>query len=86
MLANVGNSILHGLDGIGILVGNLNTKLLLDGHNSLDNVEAVQTKVLGEGSVCRNLFIRPSRNCFLPWRGLKPCRKTAAPAKCAAAR
>jgi hypothetical protein len=36
------------VDGISILVGDLNAELLLDGHDDLDGVEAVQTEVIGE--------------------------------------
>jgi hypothetical protein len=36
------------VDRVGILVGNLDAELLLDGHDDLHGVQAVQTEVIGE--------------------------------------
>lgn len=36
------------VDGVGILVGDLDAELLLDGHDDLDGVEAVEAEVVGE--------------------------------------
>jgi hypothetical protein len=36
-------------DGISILVGDLDSKLLLDGHDDLYGVERVEAEVFGEG-------------------------------------
>lgn len=44
------------MNGIGILVGNLNAELLLDGHDNLDGIEAVETKIVGEVSGRLELF------------------------------
>jgi hypothetical protein len=37
-----------GVDAIGVLVGDLDAEFLLDGHDDLDGVEAVETEVIGE--------------------------------------
>lgn len=39
-----------GVDGVGILVGDLDAELLLDGHDDLDGVERVEAEVVGEVS------------------------------------
>lgn len=39
-----------GVNGIGVLVGDLDAELLLDGHDDLDGIEAVKTEVVGEVS------------------------------------
>lgn len=39
-----------GVDGVGVLVGDLDAELLLDGHNDLNGVETVQAEVVGEVS------------------------------------
>ena len=36
------------MDAVGVLVGNLDAELLLDGHDDLNGVEAVETEVVGE--------------------------------------
>lgn len=36
------------MDGVGVLVGDLDAELLLDGHDDLNGVETVQTEVVGE--------------------------------------
>jgi hypothetical protein len=36
------------VDGIGLLVGDLDAELLLDGHDDLDRVEAVEAEVVVE--------------------------------------
>lgn len=38
------------MDAVGILVGDLDAELLLDGHDDLNGVEAVETEVVGEVS------------------------------------
>lgn len=37
-----------GVDGVGVLVGDLNAELLLDGHDDLNGVKRVETEVVGE--------------------------------------
>lgn len=44
------DGLLDGVDVVGILVGNLDAELLLDGHDDLDGVEAVEAEVVGEVS------------------------------------
>ncbi len=41
------------MDGVGILVGDLDAELLLDGHDDFDGVEGVKAEVVGE--VCGGL-------------------------------
>jgi hypothetical protein len=36
------------VDRVGVLVGDLDAELLLDGHDDLDGIEAVETEVIGE--------------------------------------
>ena len=36
------------MDVVGVLVGDLDAELLLDGHDDLDGVEAVEAEVVGE--------------------------------------
>lgn len=36
------------MDGVGVLVGNLDAKLLLDGHDDFDGVEGVEAEIIGE--------------------------------------
>lgn len=38
------------MDGVGVLVGDLNAEFLLNGHDDLNGVEAVEAKVVGEVS------------------------------------
>jgi hypothetical protein len=38
------------VDGVGVLVGDLDAELLLDGHDDLNGVETVQAEVVGEVS------------------------------------
>jgi hypothetical protein len=38
------------VNGVGVLVGNLDAELLLDSHDDLDGVEAVETEIVGEVS------------------------------------
>jgi hypothetical protein len=42
------SGMLTAMDGIGLLVGNLNAELFLDRHNHLHGVQAVQSKVVLE--------------------------------------
>lgn len=44
------------MDGVGILVGDLNAELLLDGHNHLDGVKRVEAEVVGEVSGGLDLY------------------------------
>lgn len=37
-----------GVDAVGVLVRDLDAELLLDGHDDLDGVEAVEAEVVGE--------------------------------------
>ena len=48
---------LTGVDGVGILVGNLNAKLLLNGHDNLDGIERVEAEVVGKVSGGLDLYI-----------------------------
>lgn len=41
-------TLLDRVDGVGLGVGDLNGKLLLDGHDDLDGVERVEAEVGGE--------------------------------------
>lgn len=36
------------MDGVGVLVGDLDAELLLNGHDDLDGVQAVEAEVVGE--------------------------------------
>lgn len=45
-------------DSIGILIGDLDGKLLLDGHDDLYGIERVQTEVGGEGRGGGQLFAK----------------------------
>jgi hypothetical protein len=36
------------VDGISVLVGDLDAELLLNGHDDLDGVETVEAEVVGE--------------------------------------
>lgn len=38
------------VDGVGVLVGDLNAEFLLNGHDDLNGVEAVEAEVVGEVS------------------------------------
>lgn len=44
------------VDGVGILVGNLNAELLLNGHDDLDGVERVEAEVVGKVSSGLDLY------------------------------
>jgi hypothetical protein len=44
------------VDGVGVLVGDLNAELLLDGHDNLDSVKRVEAEVVGEVSGGLDLF------------------------------
>lgn len=44
-----------GVDGVGILVGDLNAEFLLNGHDDLNGVERVETEVVGEVSAGTDL-------------------------------
>lgn len=44
------------MDGVGVLVGDLNAEFLLDGHDDLDGVKRVETEVVGEVSGGLDLF------------------------------
>ena len=48
LVQDVGDGLLDGVDAIGVLVGDLDAEFLLDGHDDLDGVEAVETEVIGE--------------------------------------
>lgn len=38
------------MDGVGVLVGDLNAEFLLNGHDDLNGVERVKSEVVGEVS------------------------------------
>lgn len=50
LVQDVLNSLVNGVDGVGVLVGDLNAEFLLDGHDDLDGVKRVETEVVGEVS------------------------------------
>lgn len=54
-LADVIDSLCCGLDFISILVRDLNRELFLNGHDDLDGVKTVKTKVVGEVGIQRDL-------------------------------
>lgn len=41
-------TVVHGVDGVGLLIRDLDGELLLNGHDNLDGVKRVKTEVLGE--------------------------------------
>lgn len=47
---------LTGVDGVGILVRNLNAKLLLNSHDDLDSIERVEAEVVGKVSGGLDLY------------------------------
>jgi hypothetical protein len=56
---NVGEVKYTGVDGVGVLVGDLNAELLLDGHDDLNGVERVKAEVVGEvGGGLDLLYVR----------------------------
>jgi hypothetical protein len=44
-----------GVDGVGVLVGNLNAEFLLNGHDDLNGVKRIKTEVVGEVSAGTDL-------------------------------
>lgn len=50
LVQDVLDSLLDGVDGVGVLVGDLNAEFLLNGHDDLNGVERVKTEVVGEVS------------------------------------
>lgn len=44
------------MDGVGILVGDLDAELLLDSHDDLNGVERVEAEVVGEVSASLDLY------------------------------
>lgn len=44
------------MDGVGVLVGNLDAELLLNGHDDLDGIQGVETQVVGEVRSGLDLF------------------------------
>jgi hypothetical protein len=48
LVQDVLDSLVDGVDGVGILVRDLNAEFLLNGHDDLDGVEAVKAEVVGE--------------------------------------
>lgn len=55
-LGDVLNSLLGRLDLIGILIGDLDGELLLDGHDNLDSVQRVQTEISVEVGLEGDLY------------------------------
>ena len=53
------------MDAVGVLVGNLDAELLLDGHDDLDGVEAVEAKIVGEVGSGLDLFGQVRDYCTL---------------------
>lgn len=49
-LFRLGWEICTGVDGVGVLVGDLNAEFLLNGHDDLNGVEAVEAEVVGKVS------------------------------------
>lgn len=47
---------LTAVDGVGILIGDLDAELLLYRHNNLNGVQAVQAQVVGEVSSGLDLY------------------------------
>lgn len=45
------------MDRVGILVGDLDAELLLDGHDDFDGVERVEAEVVGEVSGGLDLLV-----------------------------
>ena len=43
------------VDGVGLLVRNLNAELFLNGHHYLDSIERVQSEIIREVCLPRNL-------------------------------
>lgn len=48
LISRGGCDSLTGVDAVGVLVGDLDAELLLDGHDDLNGVETVQAEVVGE--------------------------------------
>lgn len=48
LVDNVFHGLVDAVDGVGVLVRDLDAELLLDGHDHLDGVEAVEAEVVGE--------------------------------------
>jgi hypothetical protein len=42
------NSLVNAVDGVSLLVGDLNAEFLLDGHHNLDGVETVKSEIVRE--------------------------------------
>lgn len=55
---DVGNRISHGANLLGLLVGNLNTKLLLQLHDKFHGIERISTQVLCESRVESYFILR----------------------------
>lgn len=64
-LGDVLDSLLGRLDLIGILIGDLDRELLLDGHDNLDSVQRVQSEIsveVGlEGDLCTSRVLKGQR-------------------------
>ena len=51
LVEDVLDSLLHAVDGVRILVGDLDAELLLNRHHNLNGVQAIQTQVVCEVSL-----------------------------------
>lgn len=65
------DSLVNGVDGVCVLVGDLNAEFLLDSHHNLNGIQAVQAEVVRE--VCRRLdvariadLVKPSQQAHDP--------------------
>lgn len=56
------------VDGIGLLVGDLDAELLLYRHNNLNGIQAIETKVVGEVGSGLDLYAIMSVQQFLTMR------------------
>src|SRR5579884_2404299 len=54
---DIGDSVTHGLDVADLFVGNIDTELVLESHDQLDDVQTVGTEVFRERSGLDDLFL-----------------------------
>src|ERR1700733_5858309 len=54
-LVDVLDSVAHGHNGLGGIVGNFNSEFFLEGHDEFDGVEAVGSEIFDEGRAVRDL-------------------------------
>jgi hypothetical protein len=58
MSSNVTDGIRHGLDTLGLVIGDSDAKLVFQFHDQLNRVKGVGTEVVDEGTGERNPFWR----------------------------